>query len=251
MPAESIRIPERFMGPPGSAHGGYTCGVVSGLLGGPGRFGGGAAQVSLRSPPPLERDLLVERSGDGVTVSDAGRLVADAEPATLELELPEPVDAEVATAASRAGEERWTAVHPFQTCVVCGPGREPGDGYRLFPGAVPGRTGLFATVWTPDPSLAGDGGSVRPECVWAALDCPTSAPVANYGDGPPGMLARLTARLDAPVSPRRPHVVVSWGLGVDGRKRHAAAALFAPGGECVARSRAVWIELRDRGPRST
>jgi hypothetical protein len=238
MATDSVRIPERFMGPPGSAQGGYTCGVVAGLL------GDAVAAVSLRSPPPLERELAVERAGDGVTVRDGERLVAEGMPAALELEAPEPVGAEAAAAASRAGEERWTAVHPFRTCVVCGPGREPGDGYRLFPGAVPGRPGIFAAVWTPDRSLAGDAGAVRRECVWAALDCPTAAPVANYGDGPPGVLARLTARIDGTVPAGRPHVVVSWGLGVDGRKRHAAAALFSPDGECVARSRALWIELR-------
>ena len=245
MAGESIRISERFMGPPGSAQGGYTCGVVAGLL------GGEVAEVSLRSPPPLERELAVERTGDGVTVSDGERLVAEGRPAALELAAPEPVEPEAAAAASRAGEERWTAVHPFRTCFVCGPDRAPGDGYRLFPGAVPGRPGTFAAVWTPDPSLAGDGGAVRPECVWAALDCPTAAPVANYGDGPPGVLARLTARVDGTVVPERPHVVLSWALGVDGRKRHGAAALFSPAGECLARSRALWIELRDPAASST
>jgi hypothetical protein len=233
----SIRIAERFMGPPGSAQGGYTCGLVAGLL------GARAAEVSLRSPPPLERDLTVERDAHGVVIRDADKLVAEGWPAELELDMLEPVDAELAAAASEAGEERWTSVHPFRTCVVCGPSREPGDGYRLFPGPVPGRPGVFAAVWTPHPSLA-DGDEVRAECVWAALDCPTSAPVASYGTGPPGMLARLTARLDRPVEPGRPHVAVSWGLGIDGRKRHAAAALFAPDGNVAGRSRALWIELR-------
>ena len=238
MPGATIRIPERFMGPPGSAQGGYTCGLVAGVL------GGDTAEVSLRSPPPLGRDLAVEHQGSGeVVVRDGETLVAEGRPAELELEVPAPVGAEEAVAASAAGAERWTAVHPFRTCVVCGPGRAPGDGYRLFPGAVAGRPGMFAALWTPDASLA-DGPALRPECVWAALDCPTSAPVATYGAGPPGMLARLTGRLEGAVEPERPHVVVSWGLGVDGRKRHAAAALFAPEGALVARSRALWIELR-------
>jgi len=233
----AIRIAERFMGPPGSGQGGYTCGLVAAEIGVP------VAEVSLRSPPPLERELAVLRSGDVVAVMDGETLVAEGRPATLELEVPEPVDVDVATAASKAGERLWTAEHPFGTCFVCGPGREPGDGYRLVPGELPGRPGTFAAVWTPDESVAEDG-AVRRECVWAALDCPTAAPVTPFGTGMTAVLARLTARLDAPVSPGEPHVVVSWGLGVEGRKRHGAAALFTAAGELLAESRALWIELR-------
>ena len=65
-------------------------------------------------------------------------------------------------------------------------------------GSSPGALGdgRFAADWTPDASLADDGGAVRPECVWAALDCPTSAPVANWGEGPPMVLARLAASIE-------------------------------------------------------
>jgi hypothetical protein len=41
-----------------------------------------------------------------------------------------------------------------------------------------------------------------------------------------------------------PHVLVSWELGRDGRKREAACALFDAGGRAIARSKALWIELR-------
>ena len=235
--AGTLLIPERFNGPPRSAHGGYTCGLVAGLL------GGGAAEVSLRSPPPLGRELEVERSGDGVVVCDGPVLVAEGRPAELELEPPEPVGIEEAALASAAATEDWATAHPFPSCVVCGPERAEGDGYRLVPGVLSERPGLFATVWTPDASLA-DGAAVRAECVWAALDCPTSAPVATVGRGPASVLARLTARLDGTVQPGRPHVVVSWKLGVDGRKLHAGAALLTIDGAVLARSRALWLEPR-------
>jgi hypothetical protein len=103
---------------------------------------------------------------------------------------------------------------------------------------------MFAANWTPDPSLADDDRLVRPECVWGALDCPTSAPVANFGAGAPVVLARLTASLERPVTAGRPHALVSWPIEVDGRKRHAGAALFDAHGELLGRSRALWIELR-------
>jgi hypothetical protein len=225
---DKLVIPRHFNGPPDSANGGYTCGLVAGLL------GAGAAEVTLRSPPPLERPLGVRRDDTGVRVIDGDVLVAEGRRAELELELPEPVRVEQAETASRAGAGHWSADHPFRTCVVCGPDREPGDGFRLFPGEL--RDGLFASVWTPD--------NARAEETWAALDCPTSAPVANFGEGPPVVLARLTARIDTPVEPGRPHVVLSWPLEVDGRKRHAGAALFSEAGAPLAASRALWIELR-------
>jgi hypothetical protein len=113
---------------------------------------------------------------------------------------------------------------------------------RVFPGAL--GDGLFAADWTPDESVSGGDGMVRPECVWAALDCPTSAPVANFGHGPPMVLAHLTARLACPVRVGEAHALVSWPLQVDGRKRHAACALFDSEGRLLCASRALWIELK-------
>jgi hypothetical protein len=230
----TVVIPRRFNGPPESGNGGYSCGVVAGML------DGEAVQVSLRAPPPLERPLAVER-GDPLTVLDGDTVVAEAELVDLDLDVPEPLSVEEAGEAARAGYARWTRGHPFPTCFVCGPEREPGDGLRIFPGPVPDRD-LWAASWMPDASLA-EAGAVLPECVWAALDCPTSAPVANFGEGAPVVLARLTARLDAPVDAGRAHVLLSWKLGANGRKRHAAAALFSENGELLACSRALWIEL--------
>jgi hypothetical protein len=182
-------------------------------------------------------------TGDGVELHDGDALVAEGRPAGLELGPLEPVALEQAERASRAGFERWSAGHPFRTCVVCGPDREPGDGFAVYPGPLAEGQSHFAAVWRPDPSLAEDG-AVRPECVWAALDCPTSAPVVNFGADPACVLARLTAELGGAVSPERPYVIVSQPLQVDGRKRHSAAAMFTAEGDLVARSRALWIELR-------
>jgi hypothetical protein len=233
---DSLTIPARFNGPPGSANGGYTCGVLAG------RLGADAAEVSLRARPPLERPLAVRRAGERVELRDGDELVAEAVPAELLLGAPDGVSPDEARAASEAGHEHWTARHPFPTCVVCGPGRDPGDGMRVFPGSL--GDGRFAAEWTPDESLGDGEGRVRRECVWAALDCPTSAPVANFGEGPPVVLARLTARVDSPVLVGEPHAIVSWPLEVDGRKRHAAAALFDSEGLLLGASRALWIELR-------
>jgi hypothetical protein len=233
----TITIARRFNGPPDSANGGYTCGRLAALIEGP-------ASVSLRSPPPLDRALSVERRDDGVIVRDGDTVVAEGRGVELDLEVAEPVGVREAGEAARDGYERWAAKHPFATCFVCGPDRDPVDGLRIFPGPV-GDGGVHASTWTPDRSLGGQDGAVAPEYVWAALDCPTSAPVANYGEGPPMVLAQLAARLEKPAEAGRPHVVVSWPLEVEGRKRHAGSALFTADGEGLAFARALWIEVRD------
>jgi hypothetical protein len=234
--AETLRIPARFNGPSESANGGYTCGLVAGLV------GSEVASVSLRAPPPLERPLQVVPEGDRVQLLDGATVVAEGVGDELLLDVPDPVAPDRAGRASEAGRERWVGRHPFPECVVCGPAREPGDGMRVFPGELD--DGLYAAAWTPDDSLDDGSGWVRPECVWAALDCPTSAPVATFGQGPPLVLARLTARLGCPVRVGESHALVSWPLHVDGRKRRAACALFDSEGRLLCASSALWIQLR-------
>jgi hypothetical protein len=232
---EALTIPAVFNGPPDSGNGGYTCGLVAALV------DADVAAVSLQAPPPLGRPLEVVRTEEGVEVRDGDTLVATGVPADLLMDVPDAVSPEEARAASHAGREHWAAAHPFPTCVVCGPERR-GDGFGLTPARLADE--LFAADWTPDASIGDGEGHVRPECVWAALDCPTSAPVANFGEGPPVVLASLTARLDRPVRVGEPHAILSWPLAVDGRKRHAAAALYDSEGRLLCASRALWIELR-------
>jgi hypothetical protein len=58
------------------------------------------------------------------------------------------------------------------------------------------------------------------------------------------VLGRLTARLGCSVAVGESHALVSWPLGRDGRKRHAACALFDSQGRLLCASRALWIELK-------
>jgi hypothetical protein len=200
------------------------------------------AEVSLRSPPPLDTPLEVVREGERVTVRDGDTLVAEGAPSELLVDVPEPVPASEVDAAQEAGRERWAKDHPFPTCVVCGPARP--DGFGIVPAALPGRDGLFGAAWTPDEWSDDGGGCVRPEFVWAALDCPTSAPVASFGEGPPMVLANLTARLGCPLRVGEPHTILSWALDEDGRKHWSAAALYDSDGFLTSASRALWIELK-------
>jgi hypothetical protein len=117
----------------------------------------------------------------------------------------------------------------------------------VFAGAVEGRE-LVASPWTPPPWADDGSGAVRPEIVWAVLDCPTyfAAYLHHPEPLPPGVLARFTGRLDAPVSVGEEHVVISWSLETDGRKHHAGVAVVSAEGEVLARARALLIEPRQR-----
>jgi hypothetical protein len=237
---ETLTIPARFNGPPGSANGGYTCGRVAQLV------GAEEVEVSLRTPPPLDTPLEVVRDPERVELRDGDTLVAEGAPTELLFDVPDPVEHDTVAAAEERGRERWAADHPFPTCVVCGPEREPGDGMRIFPADLSGQGMLFGACWTPH-ERDGDGdGCARPELVWAALDCPTSAPVANFGEGPPMVLASLAARLACPLNVGEPHTILSWALEVEGRKHRSAAALYDSEGILTCVSRALWIELRQR-----
>jgi hypothetical protein len=228
---ESVVIDARFNGPPGSGHGGYVCGVLAGFV-------GPAATVTLRQPPPLGRALGVRRLPDGgAELRDGETLIAEAAPATLEPRVPAAVPFDQAVIAAR-GYVGFQS-HLYPTCFACGPERAEGDGLRIFPGAVPA-TDLVAAPWVPDAGLGDRAGRVRPEFVWAALDCPSGF-AAMRRPGEPILLGRLTASLLAPVTAGERCVLIGWPAEEDGRKLYAGSALLSAGGEVRAAATAVWI----------
>ncbi len=233
--SEQVTIDRRFRGPPDSGNGGYVCGVVAELI-------GSTAEVTLRRPPPLDRPLQVARLDDGgVALRDGETVIAEGAPASLEIDPPAPVSFTEAEEASRS--YLGFRPHIFPTCLVCGPRRTEGDGLRIFPGSIPGRD-IVAAPWTPDASLASEDSTVRPEFVWAALDCPSGWAV--FGDpsqGRPAVLGRLAANLIAPVRPSDRCVVIGWPLGEDGRKLYSGTALFSHDGELRAVARATWVRI--------
>jgi hypothetical protein len=210
------RIDARFNGPPGSGNGGYTCGVVAALLGGP-------AEVTLRVPPPLDTELL----WDGKRLLDGETVVAEGRAAEVDVEPPPTVSFAEAEEASRSypGFE----VHAFPTCFVCGPERE--DGLRIFAAPVDGRD-VVAAPWVPH--------EVSTELVWAALDCPGAIAVGWDARGV-FLLGRMAAEVRDPPSVGERCVVVARPDGEDGRKLFAATALYGEDGRLLGRARQTWI----------
>ncbi|MBS0396332.1 MAG: hypothetical protein JSR54_17070, partial [Proteobacteria bacterium] len=90
----TVRVGARFCGPPGSGNGGY----VAGLLGG---YAPEPLEVRLRAPVPLEAPLAVVAGADGaLELRDGERLIATAQPAALELDLPPAIGTAEAAAAA-------------------------------------------------------------------------------------------------------------------------------------------------------
>jgi hypothetical protein len=213
-----VIIPARFNGPPGSANGGYAAGLFSEAL-------GGGFEVMLLRPPPLDTQLDIV----GDELRDGDNVVAKARRAVVPEDAPEPVSLAEAEEASKryAGFEH----HAYPTCFTCGPARD--DGLGIYAGAVTGRHGVVAAPWTPEADL-------RPEIVWAALDCPAGWAVDDFQrEGV--VLGRMAASIHALPQAGVPHVVMGWRIGEEGRKRFAGSALFTDEGERLARARSTWI----------
>lgn len=234
MPAHAVTIPQRFNGPLESGQGGYSAGVVATFLDDP-------AEVSLRRPVPLDQPLRVERDGDGsVRLLDGEDLVADGHSiAAIDVEVPGPVS--VADAREATSRYLGSRDGPFSRCFVCGLARD--DSFGVFAGEVPGR-GVVATPWSPPEWAADEAGVVRPEFVWAALDCPATFATLLAGTVDVAFLARLAVRLDGPVVAGAEHVVIGWPIELDGRKYHSGAAVFSADGALLAAARALLIAPR-------
>jgi len=249
---KTVRIPARFCGPPDSGNGGYTCGLVSAAL-------QIAAEVTLRRPIPLERDLEIKLehriNSTWALLRDEDGLIAEGTPMVWKQE--HSINASFAEAEAAATKSPAFYNHPFPTCFTCGPDRKPGDGLRIFPGRIMSldklgdmtgntehsRSNFFAANWVPDAGLATKDGVVPAEIIWAALDCPT-----GFAGGFPyeGKLVtgRLGANLYAPIQAGEKCVLVSWLTASEGRKRLATCILMGESGEVKAQSRATWIKLQ-------
>ena len=221
----TLRFERRFRGPESSANGGYAAGALA-------RHAGGEAEVTLRLPPPLERDLAVERREGSVVLLDGDAVVAEAVPTEVE-----PDDLPVAVTFEEAQEAAARSVpfgaETFRGCFSCGVLRHSPDGLCIFPGRV--REGVVAAPW-----VAHD---VSAEVVWAAIDCSGAYAVGAEGRGE-CVLGRMAARVERLPREGERCVVMGWRRGEDGRKLYAGTALWGEDGALLAHARQTWIVPR-------
>ena len=234
----TIRIERRFRGPPETGNGGYVAGLVAAAL------GGSECTVTLKSPPPIDEDLTLTTEDSSASLLWDDSVVVTATNELVEIDVPPPPS----LADARDAEPRFTghSHHIFPGCFVCGPDRENGDGMRIFPGQMHDKAHRVAAVWTPDETLADENGLVRPEFLWAALDCPGYfAAEAKAGLA---LLGRMSAALHRRVRAGEPLVVTGWPIETQGRKHLVGSALHDADGELVAAAKATWITLNEVEP---
>lgn len=234
----TVIVESRFAGPPAIGHGGYVAGMLSQRWPDP-------VQVTLWRPTPLDVGLSIDTSDPERSVLHHGEdVIAEATPATLDLDVPTPPSIDAATAATTMSPSRIArdglGVHP--TCFGCGLGRGHDDGLRIAAGPVDADVTQVADVWVPTPSLADDTGEVAHRFVVAALDCP-GAFAFIAADDPVGLLGRIVVEQHAPVRIGEPYVVTGWRVGADTKKRFAGTALFDAEGTVIGRALATWFPM--------
>ncbi len=88
--------------------------------------------------------------------------------------------------------------------------------------------------------------AVRPEVVWAALDCPSGIAAGegtDLGQDTAIVLGQMTASLSALPAPGDQCQVIAWPAGRDGRKLTAGSALLGPRGDVLAIAATIWITV--------
>lgn len=234
--AISIEIARRFNGPPESGNGGYVAGLIA-------REIGQNVNVRLHQVLPLGLELQLEqREPETWELMNGPELLVTAKVSTPVAEAPEAPSYLDALAASRRYVNLTGATFP--TCFVCGAHRERGDGLRIFAGPLED-SDMVAAPWMPDGSVVDAENKVRPEFIWAALDCP-----GYFAALPPhhsALLGEYSVHIDRYVHLDEPCVIVGWRIAHRGRKYLAGTALYDEDGERCAVGVATWIALKREG----
>ena len=233
----TVVVPDHFLGPPAMGHGGYVAGLFTAAF-------DGALQVTLRKPTPLGVGLdLVEAGPERWELRHDGTLLAEAEPTSLELDVPPVPPVATARAAEAGSPSHWEGhgVHPV--CLGCGLVRDDDEGLAITVGPLEHEGHeQVAAVWRPGAAHASDGRHVDRQWVLAALDCPGAMAFIARGTRA-GLLGRIVFEQFGPAAPGQEHVVSGWQIGQEGRKLFAGTALADADGTVLAVAKATWFGL--------
>ncbi|MEZ5999595.1 hypothetical protein [Hyphomonas sp.] len=230
-PVGDITIASAFNGPPSSGNGGYAAGVLSRLFETP-------HTVRISAPIPLDTPLAVTRQKDKLVAASGETPILTARPGGVTLTPPAPPSLEAALKAAET--PTYFGAGGASTCFVCGRNRKEGDGLHIHCGRL-GDKLEAATVWTPHVNFDDGTEHVRPEYVWAALDCPGGFALPEIETT--YLLGEMSAAQHKPVPVGQPVIVHAWHEWTKGRKHFAGTSLHAADGTLLAQADTLWIEL--------
>ncbi len=238
MAGQEIVIDEHFVGPPGITLGSYIGGRAADYL------ESDAVSVSRQAPAPMGRPIRVDSESDRVRFFDRDTLLIEAQPATLDLALPEPIDLADAKRASL----RHIKEMPYPDCFGCGSNRSDDSGLHLRSGPVAERN-MVAIDWLPRPQAVGaaEDEAVSPLMTWAALECPLARALELPGMKTPDeliVLGRMTARIDASPRVGHEHFFMAWPLERAGRRLEIAGTLHDSEGALLAAAALTFVVLK-------
>lgn len=218
-------------------HGGYVAGTFAERM-------SGCVQVTLRKPTPLDKPLVLsEHEGGKLRLLDGDELIADAEPAALDLQVPAPPSLDEAAHAEASSPSllEGRGVHPI--CFGCGNERSAGDALRIFAGPCEvGGVRMVAGRFHPGDAFSDAQGLLPRRFALAALDCPGAfAFIAERV--PAGLLGRIVFESYRSIAATGDYVVTGWQIGREGRKLFAGTALFDAHGELCAAAKATWFQI--------
>lgn len=239
----TLTIAQGFNGPRLSGNGGYVGGVLADRF--TQKFGGdGTVEITLRAPIPIERKLQVMPSDDALLLRDGDTLLCEARAGSVAHLSPPPPPGDWNEVMRRGEEGGSPEDSDFHWCIVCGRGRGVGDGLRVLGSGGP-QPGTSLSCYLPHANHADPAGRIRPEFVWAALDCPGAFAAQDPGDFRMALTGRMTAKVIEPPRVGERCAVVGWRLGADGRKLYSGTALYTEQGRLCAVGHCTWIVLKD------
>ena len=235
--AGRVLIPRRFNGPPASANGGYTCGLVARHIRGP-------AEVSLRSPPPLDTALELGAATTARSCSaTATLLVAEGRPPSRPTSS-RPCGRPWPQAREALRRHPWPrGRHPFSECYVCGAGRH--DGLGLHFGDLRGQPAMTAALLVADETVPHDA----PASCRRSRGARWTARATCRRCGRP--TSRACSRACTPSCWSRSRSASrSWhrlAAGREGASTTPRRRCWRPTGACSPAPRHLWIGPRARG----
>ncbi|MFA5565209.1 MAG: hypothetical protein WC184_04780 [Acidimicrobiia bacterium] len=194
-------------------------------------------QVTLRLPTPLDVPLsLVELDENKAELRAGEHLIANAEPTEFDLEVP-PVPS-LAQAAAAAEASPSHQVHGG--CFGCG-NRPEGEGMRVFVGPMEfeGHQ-IVAGTWKPVSWMGRADGTIDPQYVLAALDCPGAFSFIS-ADIRASLLGRIQFKQLEDLALDDEYVIIGWQIGTEGRKMFAGTAVADQSGHVKAVAKATWF----------